>query len=510
MVAASCSPKRDMSDCRATAAWLSSRDSLSRSLRGSDVSLDESRRALDGSSFPGGNSVSSCLRGSPERGAVGSRGEDVIKDIYRRHASSFFDELRTWFTKETRSLRNTAEKQLEVDQLRSLRLRVEQLEANTVVHMPTFAGDAAAGSATSRSISPTSRDGQASAASLRALCREEARCALEELRGELLGGDLLCDELLSGGDGLRPALERLIGESSTANAAKRETALSAQVAELRASIDGATAAATAAATAEIGRLDNAFRASLAAEVRELGSLCESVRTRIEALDESAADHIGRLSARIAELEETSCAPSRAGSVRTDASTAATVGSAKDFTQSVGSGKEFTHSVGSAKDDVGFSGNVHRPGASFVDRSSAGQRQNTGNAQSPRVSMEREEVSRSTSALTWQPMQAPSTATVDTSLPPFCASLSPLNIGSCPGKSPVPQGPSTPPKRHVPPGLATASRTSPGAGSTMGSHAGHTETSRRHSVGGHKETQPNRSKQWSSRSPSPRMEARGGC
>lgn len=468
--------------------------------------------------------MSSCLRSSPER-ASRSGGEDVIKDVYRRHASSFFDELRAWFTKETRELRNTAEKQLEADPLRSLRLRVEQLEANTVVQMQTFAGDAAAGSATSRSISPPGRlalDGQAwmnlDASSLRSLCREEARCAIEELRGELLGGDLLCDELLSGGAGLRPTLERLIDESPLG---RRESALSAQVAELRASIDGATAAATAAATAEIGRLDNAFRASLASEVRELGSLCEAVRVRIEALDESAADHIGRLSARIAELEETNSAPSGAGSIRTDASTAAT--------------------VGSTKEDLGFACNAIWPGASFVDRSSAGNKQCTGSLPSSSllISAEREEVVK---AIAPAPSRSPmedeiphhsvaakgheplieeprsakalvhSTSARDISPPPFCASLTPLNVGVSCSKSGVPQAPSTPPKRHVPPGSATALRTSPGGGGNIGGVSGNTTTAGRSSVGGQKD-QPNWSKQWSAKSPlpkTPRMEVRGGC
>jgi hypothetical protein len=474
-----------MADCRATAAWLNSRDSLSRSLRG-EISQDDSR-SRKSSDFLGGASMPSCR--SPER-AGGSGGEDVIKDVYRRHATSFFDELRSWFTTETRLLRNSAEKQLEADQLRNLQLRVEQLEANTVA-----CGDAAAGSPTSRSMSPTKClgvDGQAwlrpDVASLRMLCREEARCALEELRGELLGGDLPCDELLSGGQGLRPALERLISESAMA---RRESSMNSQIAELRASIDGATAAATAAATAEIGRLDNAFRASLASEVRELGSLCESVRVRIEALDESAADHIGRLSARIAELEETNSAPSRAGSIRTDASTAATVGSAKDF----------AHSVGSAKDDGGLTGNnVLWPGASYVDRSTLGNRQPAGSPSSM-FSVEREEVPRAAPELAWQPMQAPSTATRDASPPPFCTGLTPLN--SCTGKSTVRQGPSTPPKRHVPPALASALRASPVSGGNPG----------RRSVGGQKEALQNKSMQWSCTSPlpkTPRMEARGGC
>lgn len=78
---------------------------------------------------------------------------------------------------------------------------------------------------------------------------------MEELRSELLGGDLLCDELLSGGAGLRPAIERLLCEST---GPRRKDRLSSEVAELRASVDGAAAAATAAATAEIGRLDGAF------------------------------------------------------------------------------------------------------------------------------------------------------------------------------------------------------------------------------------------------------------
>lgn len=183
-----------------------------------------------------------------------------------------------------------------------------------MIHMPTSAGDAAAGHCTSpRSISPIGRfasDGQ-DASSMRSLVRDEVRRAIEELRGELLGGDLLCDELLSGGTGLRPALERIIAE---APAARCETALSSEVAELRASVDGAAAAATAAATAEIGRLDGAFRSSLAAEVRDLGSLAEGVRIRLEALDESAAEHIGRLSTRLAELEVRTEAGPRHGTV----------------------------------------------------------------------------------------------------------------------------------------------------------------------------------------------------
>lgn len=243
--------------------------------------------------------------------AVAARGEcrcaessqDVVRDVYRNHAVTFFDELRSWFTKETRSLRREAEKQLEVDQLKCLRERVEQLEANTVIHMPTSAGDAAAGGGAGtspRSISPTRHAiSGLDASTMRSLCCEEARRALEELRGELLGGDLLCDELLRGGDGLRPALERLMAKVPTR---RFDSDLSSEVAELRASVDGAAAAATAAATAEIGRLDGAFRSSLAAEVRDLGSLCEGVRNRIEALDQSAAEHIGRLGARLDELE----------------------------------------------------------------------------------------------------------------------------------------------------------------------------------------------------------------
>lgn len=244
--------------------------------------------------------------------------QDVVRDVYRRHAVTFFDELRAWFTMEARTLRNEAEKQLEADELRDLRQRVELLEANTLTNMPTSAGDAAAGAGASpRSISPNSRfavEAGLDMSKMRSLCHEEARRALEELRSELLGGDLLCDELLSGGAGLRPAIERLLCEST---GPRRKDRLSSEVAELRASVDGAAAAATAAATAEIGRLDGAFRSSLAAEVRDLGSLCESVRTRIEALDHSAAEHIGRLSTRLSELEvrnETSCAASRAPSV----------------------------------------------------------------------------------------------------------------------------------------------------------------------------------------------------
>jgi len=228
---------------------------------------------------------------------------DVVRDVYRTHAVSFFDELRSWFTKEVAMLRKEAEKQLEVDQLKSLRERIEQLEANTMVHVQTSSGDAAAGvtGTSPRSMSPHSRfasEGHTGidVSTVRSLCREEARRAIEEVRSELLGGDLLCDELLSGGAGLRPALERLFAETPTARR------VSTEVAELRTSVDGAAAAATAAATAEIGRLDGAFRSSLAAEVRDLGSLCESTRLRIESLDQSAAEHIGRLNTRLTELE----------------------------------------------------------------------------------------------------------------------------------------------------------------------------------------------------------------
>lgn len=228
--------------------------------------------------------------------------QDVVRDVYRRHAVTFFDELRAWFTKETRSLRWEAEKQLEADQLKGLRERIEQLEGNAVFRMPTSSGDAAAGGGcggvtSPRSISPNKRSGteligSLDPSALRSICRDEARRSVEEIRGELLGGDLFCDELLSGGAGLRPALARLLAESP----------IISEVAELRASVDGAVAEATAAASAEIGRLDGAFRSSLAAEVRDLGSLCEGVRFRIEALDQSAAAHIGRLSTRLEELE----------------------------------------------------------------------------------------------------------------------------------------------------------------------------------------------------------------
>lgn len=258
------------------------------------MSLDMSCRSLDAPLGP-----------MPES-AEGGAGEELVRDVYRRHAGAFFDDLRAWFTKEARTLRKAAERQLEGDQLAALRERVDQLENGTgAIRVPASAGDAAAGAVTSpRAVSsPSGRCGAegivALDANVRALCREEARSALEQLRGELLGGDLLCDELLSGGAGLRPALERLLSQVS----ADRECVLSAEVAELRASVDGAVAAATAAATAEIGQLDGAFRSSLAAEVRELGSVCEGVRARLEALDESAAEHIGRLSTRLSELED---------------------------------------------------------------------------------------------------------------------------------------------------------------------------------------------------------------
>jgi hypothetical protein len=233
----------------------------------------------------------------------------MLRDVYRKQCATFFDELRAWFTKEAHALRKAVnvQKQEETDEMRSLRERVEKLETNKVVHVPTCAGDAAAGGVSPpRSLSPTGRLATEAmgfdTSTLRSLCRDEARRAVEELRGELLGGDLLCDELLNGGSGLRPALERLIAETP-AMRPDREHELSIEVADLRASVSGAVTAATAAATAEIGRLDGAFRSSLAAEVRDLGCLCEEVRGRIESLDQSAAEHVGRLSARITELEE---------------------------------------------------------------------------------------------------------------------------------------------------------------------------------------------------------------
>lgn len=200
---------------------------------------------------------------------------DIVKDVYRSQAATFFDELRAGFTKETNTLRKESQEQLklhEFEHLKGLIERIEKLEANTVIHMPMSAGDAAAGAGTctsTNSISQPSSD----ASTIRLLCHEEAQRAIKELRAELLGP-----------------------------AARRESVLSAQVAEVRDSVAGAAAMASAVATAEVGRLDGAFRSSLAAEVRDLGSLCEGVRRRIEALDQSAAEHIGRLSTRLSELE----------------------------------------------------------------------------------------------------------------------------------------------------------------------------------------------------------------
>lgn len=423
-------------------------------------------------------------------------------------------------------MRVSAEKQLETDELKCLRERIEQLEASTVVHMPMCAGDAGAGPVSSpRSISPNGRFSEKTiagldASSIRSLCRDEARRALEEVRGELMGGDLLCDELLSGGAGLRPALDRLIAESP---AAHRESALSREVAELRASVDGAAAAATAAATAEIGRLDGAFRSSLAAEVRDLGSLCEGVRSRIEALDQSAAEHIGRLSARLAELEVRSLAPPRQHaeefegdakasegfcsdayerSERSFCSDAYEVGAGSVKSERAGGrggygmgpsmpGTSASTSIGSAQEAVsghsfpcgggggGYCGDAGASAQGEVLWSPPPSGASTPVCKPPRLQAQ---VQPAEMALLLHAATTPRSSPRHSAPAAFVATPQGLGgssvaIGSClsaaqaanwqpdlaragPGKG---ERPSTPPKRHVPPGSAGALRSSPGTG-----------------------------------------------
>jgi hypothetical protein len=493
MLGTSCSPKRDTNDCRAALSLLSSKEGPIRSPRLEAVAEGPRR-----SPPPEGSAVANVARNGSEVSPGKSGGEDVVRNVYRRHATAFFDELRTWFTKEARMLRSTAEKQLEVDQIKSLRERVEQLEASTMVPVPTSAGDAAAGAGTSpRSISPRGRlatealvglDG----ASLRGICREEARRALEELRGELLGGDLLCDELLSGGAGLRPVLERLIAESSMA---EREMALREQVAELRASVESAVAAATSAATAEIGRLDGAFRSSLAAEVRDLGCLCEGVRARIEALDQSAADHIGHLSTRVAELEEVRCGPSSVCSRQTSGSCGATsLSSSLAFKKTLvatSAASQVRAGSSSADDTFAVPG-----GVATVDAGLAEQELNGLSCHMPPGG----EVLWAPPALSSaQGLVHPADASAP--VPPFCAGLAPISVGTGPAKNEMWCAPSTPPKRHIPPGSAAAAALAVRASVSPSGSGGYAPGGGRSSIGGQK------AKMWSS---PPRVEARGGC
>jgi len=47
-------------------------------------------------------------------------GEEIVQDFYKRQASSFFEELRCWFSKEVRMLRRATEKQMEDNQVNAL------------------------------------------------------------------------------------------------------------------------------------------------------------------------------------------------------------------------------------------------------------------------------------------------------------------------------------------------------------------------------------------------------
>lgn len=468
-------------------------------------------------------------------------------------------------------MRREAEKQLEVDQLKGLRERIEQLEANTVIHMPTSAGDAAAGAGTSpqRAISPSCRPTSEGldASTMRSMCRDEARRAIEELRGELLGGDLLCDELLNGGAGLRPALELLVAEMPVSG---RESALNSEVAELRASVDGAAAAATAAATAEIGRLDGAFRSSLAAEVRDLGSLCEGVRIRIEALDHSAAEHIGRLSARIAELEVRAedCTPSsrsacqRSGPAERPWSGEATTPRVALQTPRRGGPVERPANAEATTEgeppvhgdacDAGASNLKPQPPPQLSPRSSGRgvSRQESSVSfhsvwSSGSGGMGGDPLEPSPVEVRWalppparlQPqVERPSDVVIQTcdsnQLPPsrpgkglwdsrgeISTPRGEISLPSGPGKVDVLRAPSTPPKRHVPPGISANLATSPsgsalgrdsslGGGGLVPPAAGTAPVSSRGSKGGQKELL-GVVKPWALCSPG-RLEVRGGC
>lgn len=450
-----------------------------------DISLDVSRRSLD------------IQLGE---GAANSAGEEVVRDVYRRHASEFFDDLRAWFTKEARSLRKAAERQVEGDQLAALRERVEQLEAGAgAFRVPASAADAAAGAVTSpRAVgSPSGRGGVEAVvaldASVRALCRAEAKSALEQLRCELLGGNLLCDELLSGDSAWRPALEQLLDRAC----ADRDYTLNTEVIELRASIDGAVAAATAAASAEIGQLDGAFRSSLAAEVRELGSVCEGVRARLEALDHSAAEHIGRLSARLTELEDQkqdkAAPPHPVGGppisfmrtlpkerpppeLKMPVLQAKCHGAAPSSSSDLG-GIAVAVGGGLAGRAIAAEGNT-TGGSIFAGLASGDSAQNHGVAmQEPGVNSSKRNKGCCLSNL------SDSTVKQGPVLDERC-------LDGCVGPAGGETLPSTPPKRHVPPSTAAPLRSSPRWESSA-------------SMSNHKV------KQWSSCT-SPRCESRGGC
>lgn len=338
----------------------------------------------------------------------------------------------------------------------------------------------------------------ADGASLRKLCRDEARSALEEMRSELLGGDLLCDELLRGGAGLRPALERLIVESPLA---ERERMLSEQVAGLRASVDSAVAAATAAATTEIGRLDGAFRSSLAAEVRELGSLCEGVRARIEALDESAADHIGRLSGRVAELEEVRY-ELPTGGAEPSTGCAWRPSNNRRFSMPPANGHV------AAKEDTDARVSSHAwLGASSVDRANVVW---PGTAPAPAAASEQELMCVSSHTFDGAEVPMSLLGSSSSPVPPFCASLAPLSLGI--GPAPASRcAPSTPPTRHVPPASATAA-TSAAHAFCVSPGGGYEQRPGYEAAGIAPGYGRSNGKQWASKSPprSPRIEARGGC
>lgn len=486
--ATSASPRRDAArgECRSAATWIP-RDAACRSPRlGSP-----SRRLLE----PRGSLVPCVSRASRES-APKTDEEESIREVYRDHAGAFFDELRAWFTKEARALRKEAETQLEADQLRSLRERLEQVEANTVIHMPTSAGDAAAGTGSPRSISPKGHHEAfvgVDAGKMRAICREQAWKAVEELRGELLGGDL---------------------------------ALKDEVAELRASIDGAAAAATAAAAAEIGRLDGAFRSSLASEVRDLGSLCEGVRARIEALDQSAAEHVGRLSARLADLEACASEPSlssgafpavacSSGGCRQDKSSEWHQGVAEVGAEG-SEGIQPPSLAGDRPSRLSLNG----AGLELAAPAAAAERISLGGTAEAKDTCsgggcQADVLGLPPGEILWVPSPRPLTqalappatgATQAASAVPALSSHQMAEVAPACGGGPG-QAPSTPPKRHVPPAVAAAMRASPGGnGSSAPPAAGSASFSSRSSL---PSSLGSKAKNWMGNAPA-RHEVRGGC
>lgn len=202
-------------------------------------------------------------------------GEEIVQDFYKRQASSFFEELRCWFSKEVRMLRKATEKQMEDNQVNALHKRIDQLEEN-VARMcgPSPAGDMAA------EIITSDLD------SLVSTFHSDVNCDSPQVHWS------------HASTGCKDELQNAVEVAWADQVQKR--ALQSEVAELRAAVEKGFVSTT---MAELGRLDGELRGSLAAEVRELGCICESVRFRVEALDRKAAEHVSRLDARLDAIEQ---------------------------------------------------------------------------------------------------------------------------------------------------------------------------------------------------------------